>query len=498
MSSFIKRKIKEFKDNQLGNVVIIAATAAPVLIFSAGSAVDFVRFQEAKQIARRALDGATLAAATDLSQKRVTREEAKTRAQSFFTINVSDLGLSADQITLDDEIKSDQPPGPSVESSDGPAGPNLSGFEFIFDEDNATVTATVDIEVPTFFSQIFGIEKLETLLSSTAAYGGAPGARNNIEFSFVLDVTGSMSRNGRIQTLRSSLASTINTLLPEDGRNKDRIRVGLVPYAYSVNLGEEFHQAAVGPNTRSGNGFLNCVTEREGANEDADIAPNIAIPNTLYETDIVLNALSSRLACPSVRIRPLTNDRVALLADAASLQASGFTGGHMGITWGLNLLSEKWQGFWPEGSKPDAYPGRLSDREITSTNPDDLPTRKVLVIMTDGVFNTSFLDRDINPNRSLRSRLNTARRQTTASRREALGFCDLAKRAEAGVEVYTIAFQAPNSAIDLLQACATPDDPNAIDLTARGPHFFNATQSEDLIAAFNNIIARELKVLLIN
>lgn len=491
MLNSFKSYLKTFTANKRGNMAIVAAASAPLFVATIGGAVDYTIFKDARQVSETALDSASLSVASGISRGEINIADAEQRGLEFFTINLNRFGVGSDGS------------GGSIDVSD---------FSLSVNPASSSVTARVDLGVPTIFAGLFGVDEFGVPLSSTAAFSGAPGSTEKIEFSFVLDVTGSMGgtisgeNQTRLEALQQSMRDSLNILLPEglDGRpgiNDERVRVGLVPYATSVNIGATYHTKAVGAGSTSDRLNRNeCVTEREGINAVADIAPTSgnSNQNTLYETDAIIlqETPSDRPGggdiqgfktdpCPLVPLRPLTNSRTDLLADIDSLQSDGATGGHMGINWGFNLLSENYQDFWEEGAKPADY--------------DDENVRKVLVIMTDGEFNAAFHDEDIIRNgRNRTSFITAASQRAPQSRRAAIDFCDLAKDDDRNIEVYTIAFGTGRDANTLLSQCATQVPEGTDYVEGEGPFYFSASSNERLIAAFRTIVARELQVLLIN
>lgn len=513
MYNFLKSSFTRFVKNDRGNFIMVAALAAPAIVFAGGSAVDFARFLEAKEQARTALDGASLAAATGISQNEATEAEARALGEGMFLLNIPDSISPSSSQTASQNVQGGQEiqfgvSAAAISGSDdadnGTYGDKFSDFVLNFDNANNTVTAEVDVTVPTLFAHLFGIDELTTNLSSTSAFRGVPGERENIEVVFVVDVTGSMAGQ-RIVDLRESLEATVNILLPEDGRTIDRVRVGLVPYAASVNLGRDFYSKAVITGGSSFNGRT-CALERDfSVFAFSDVAANTSQSNTLYDNP---RFGRSTISCPSVAMRPLTNDREVLLDDISSLTASGTTAGHIGITWGLNMLSGEWRSFWPEEAKPAEYQPASTDEDDTEAELEEgeAKVRKILVVMTDGAFNRSYFDQTASDqiwqqvgagNIESRSNISTSN-GARSSFRSAEIFCNLAKDDERNVEVYTIAFDAGDNAENLLRDCATSDDPDSDDPIAQGPHFFEADSGEALNAAFRSIAAQQLEVLLTN
>ena len=445
----VKSNIKKFKNDLKGSFAIITAIVGAVMVFAIGAAVDYTNFLTAQNVAVKALDTASLAAAVELDEggSFSGTDGAEEQARDIFALNVQDSRL-IDVAAVTSSLSVAQTPGSNE------------------------VVATADVVVPTFFAGLFGFNEISSTVSSTA------GFEDEItEFVFVLDTTGSMNSSipgssSRIEALRTAMTNTINLVFPDP--TSDTVRVGIVPYAISVNAGS-FYSDAVNQYTDSfiENTTNTCVTEREGEGlgEFRDIAPFTGAANraealmpdnlrTYYETDSALRNGPEAL-CPSVAIRPLTNNRADLMADIRALTAAGSTAGHIGINWGLNLLSENWQSFWPADAQPAPY--RTSN------------VRKVLVVMTDGEFNQHFYD-------------SRSGNRVNISNAAALEFCDVAKETARNIEIYTIAFGeiaeddgTPSTAENLLRQCATDED-----------HFLPAINAGELQSAFASIIEQTI------
>ena len=437
MSTFLKNKWSSFKADTRGNFAMMTAVALPIAAFTIGSAVDLANFRVASHATQTAVDSASLAASRAITVEDATLAEATEIARQQLALNISNVSFVKQQ-EIEDSLRVEQ------------------------DVTTGTVTATADVQTPTLFAAIFGYENISTTVSSTNQV-------QSLEISFVLDNTGSMSRsingnsnnNERINALREAMENAIDLLLPVGRVNDNRVRASIVPYSDGVNLGE-FYQAAVGPDAPDRGS--NCVTEREGVNALSDLEPNIDEDNTLYETDIALT--SDR--CVGATLLPLTGDRDDLLESVDNLETRGFTAGHNGITWGINTLSGNWQSFWPEEAQPAQY--------LTSN------VRKILVVMTDGQFNTSYFDEHVatGDNRNTSDSVDSSNTLT----RE---FCDLAKEASRGVIVYTVTLGSDEAAQSLMAECATSPATALV-----------ATSAEELNEAFERIVIEARTAVLTN
>ena len=180
-----------------------------------------------------------------------------------------------------------------------------------------------------------------------------------------------------------------------------------------------------------------CATERTGTDAYTDVAPSTSPVGANYP--------SSSNPCPSAQITPLTTDRTALKAKIDSFSAAGSTAGQIGTAWGWYMISPEFAYLWPAASQPAAYGA-----------PDLL---KVVVIMTDGNYNTAYCEGVIAKNSGSGSgdaqdKNNCpATNGNATSQAEALCTAMKAK----GVIVYTVGFNvgAGSDAEDVMQACAT-------------------------------------------
>jgi uncharacterized protein YegL len=268
-------------------------------------------------------------------------------------------------------------------------------------------------------------------VNSSTAYD-----RRDIELGMALDVTGSMS-GSKIADLQSAAKDLLDILL-RDGAGANKVRIGLAPYAASVRLGP---YASVASNNTSTD---TCVRERTGWAAYTDVAPGTGTYFTAggAPRDIDPTEGTQGYECPSAQVRPLTSDKAALKTAIDGFRARGATAGHIGTQWAWNLISPEWRTVWPAASTPVPY--------------GEPNTIKAIILMTDGIFNTSYAnDRAGN---------------------QALNLCAEMKRKD--VVVYTVAFKSPVAAANLLRTCATSADT-----------FFNADDGDQLRIAFQSIAA---------
>jgi hypothetical protein len=344
-------------------------------------------------------------------------------------------------------------------------GIELSNFRADPDLANRTVTARIDVRIKSYFGKIAGLadELNFTPVSSTKH------TNRKVEVALVVDITGSMCdtapgladppcTNGvKIDALKAAAKEMVDAFYassPQAGS----VRMSLVPYAASVNVGPYFNEVAV-----TGGAVDTCVLEREGINQYTNAVPS---PGSLFETT-GNTVVPFYYNCPTEEITPLTDltttaARDAFKAKIDALSAKWGTAGHIGLAWGWYTLSPEWSPIWPAESDPKPY------REDVT---------KVIVLMTDGMFNSSYWVNGI----SLTGADTTNPTVADSSPNQALQLCEAIKDTSEqpyGPKIYTVSFMAPPEADALMQSCSGVDNSYAAD------------NSSALVAAFNDIVQR--------
>ena len=204
----------------------------------------------------------------------------------------------------------------------------------------------------------------------------------------------------------------------------------------------------------------NCVSERVSSNQYTD-----ASPGTAY---VGLNYPSSANACPAVGVVPLTTDGDYLNGRIASLQAAGSTAGQIGLAWGWYMISPNWASLFSGSEQGASY-----------SAPETL---KIVVLMTDGAFNTGYCNGVISADSNSGAGAASERINCNATNGQpfdqARALCTAMKNQD--IIIYTVGFGIGSdaSASDFMEDCATSSD-----------HAYSADDGEELIAAFNSIAA---------
>jgi Flp pilus assembly protein TadG len=394
----------KFHSTERGSITIIFAFVLTVLGLSAGLAVDYSRVLHARTVLSNAVDAAGLAVGRAMLDHSLSEADAIAIGTAYFQENSRNL------ITVGTTI-----PAPNI----------------VIDPTTTSVIVTATANVPTTLMAIGGFTTVAVPATATIHYD-----RKDLEIGMALDVTGSMSSipagggMSKIDGLKAAFERFANTLMPPTPTLGRRVRIGVAPYSASVNLGTLASAASQG---RSADG---CVTERLNTTS-TDQRPTIGgyfgvaadgtanMENTTGGGGLGFSVYS----CPSPQVMPLSDQRQALINHVRSFSPNGGTGGHMGIQWGWNLVSENYSTFWPAAGRPDSY------SKTTGSRPTLV---KAVILMTDGNFNVSY--------------------RSSVSRVQAIALCDAMKAK--GVTVFAVGFglgTTPDEIIarDMLRACAT-------------------------------------------
>lgn len=503
--------IKRYIRNQSGAIAIMFALMAPVIIGSAGFALDYAMAYLVQQRLAQAIDASALAGAAESTDA----GEIEARIKEFF-----DQNYPADKVgfTFEPEV------------------------EIVGDEVRVTGNARYD----TSFVKILGIDEINMKVKTIVAR-----KVQGIEVVLVLDNTGSMSSNNNITSLKRASQSFINIMFDNASRD-EFVRIGLVPYSNSVRVGSYGlgknpdgtqynngtvfvnlpHDVSVTNNHNANNGWYGCVIEHNGTNynENAtyvdgsygqlwrsgsnwnghgwdpsrgdndsypyDVFPDLADGDEEYEgpfdiyqygnlsygcrevctlewygycfrTEEVCGYQYSKASrpnesCPYAQIVPINSDRDYLLSqvdpnDYNVMYPHGNTLGNIGMLWGGRLLSP---------AEPFTE-GKPWDSEYW---------KKAIVMMSDG-DNTrngtysSFWDSSNN-----NYGVGTYNRRFEET-------CENLKKM--GVLIYTVTFTSGinNTTKGYYKRCATSED-----------QYYDAPGQQDLEAAFEKI-ARELSTL---
>lgn len=476
---------KKFVSARAGNFGMLAALLSVPLVLSVGVAIDYSRYSASAWHLQELADGTALAMAgskeksegklLDLAQGFIHANADSSRIEN---VNISNLQITKDDIDLE-----------------------LHG------------------DIPATFMAIVGYDRLPSRRAALAERA----VNGNVEVALILDNTWSMSAQdhkgmSRIATLKTAATGLVNELMSGD---TNAVRIGLVPYADYVNVGtqyrnepwldvgadytttpaprtcewktvtstvcdkplpkttctrivdgieesyscsagcqpgysrevEEYKEVCSGGGKGTAYKWFGCVGSRMGSDyrlHDRDAG--ITYPGYL-ET-------SHKCLTPIVALTSQKSTLLQAIDDMIINRGTGYrpnTYIPAGLIWGLNVLS------------PNA--------PLTSADPYDprnQKPRKVAVLMTDGE-NTLRYNSANGRHATLSGGTTNQKKQLAQTNNDTVAICDYMK--SQNIEIFTIAFMVDNpEARSMLQDCATNSE-----------HYFDASESEMLLAAFSSI-----------
>jgi len=396
--SKFKTTLSGFGKDQRGNIAMMFGLLIVPLVIAGGMAIDTLRASVVRTTIQEAADGAILAVANIKSRKpNLTQSEMDALARKYFDHGVENLGPL-----------------------------NIDGFDVTFDPATEAFELQLTGTMDTALMRIAGIDTMALDTLSAVQLGKPP----YIELVLALDNTGSMNDEGKLGDLKDAAEMLVESLFEHPDAE---VKVGLVPFAQYVNVGEEHASASWldGP----GASWKGCVGSR---NYPANVEDSGYLSDPVPALD--------GAPCPE-KILPLSEDKGDILDAIDDMSAKGWTYIPSGLMWAWRALSP--QAPFSEG--------------VTFAELNNINGIKSIVLMTDGA-NTrapSYPEHD-SADKSLANTL-TER------------VCDDVKDEE--IVVYTIAFKVTDPEIrSIMQDCATT-----------AGHYFNADDGEALTAAFDAI-----------
>lgn len=224
-----------------GSAMPMIGLGIMALIGSTGVAVDMGRVQVAQSRMLNALDAAGLAAGSNVNSVNLNTEVTK-----YFNANF--------------------PPNYM--------GTQVNSLTVTANEDLTVITLDSAGNVPTTFMKIFGIDYVPIAAHSIVTRG-----MTGMELVMVIDTTGSMSQSAgggqsKMAAAKTASASLLNILYGAGNDTQDNLWVGMVPFAQSVNVGNNRTTWMVPDTFNWGTTtWAGCVDARETGNRDVTDDP---------------------------------------------------------------------------------------------------------------------------------------------------------------------------------------------------------------------------------
>ncbi|MDW4497021.1 Tad domain-containing protein [Sulfitobacter sp. D35] len=386
-----------------------------------------------------------------------------------------------------------------------------------------SVTATARMDTRTQFMHRLGLDTLPVPAAS-AAVERVP----NVEISLVLDISGSMRYNSRMDNLRPAAKNFVKIVL--EGSAIDHTSINIIPYAGQTNPGpfmfnrlggvryaamaldeddggvdEQFNHTQLPPWKSAGDGKDKDDTRRfVYPNNSSCFELNTSDFNTatlpaagtyaqvpLFMNWTIASAVMDWGWCPQDRssIRYASNKAGNLDDLITTMRMHDGTGTHYAMKWALALLNPASQPHFAAMADAGLIPNEFRNRPAGYRDDE---TVKYIVLMTDGQITEQVRPKDemhiLNPTVELdqKSRKDKGHReQLTSASTNVSSFkkqCDLAKATDRPIVVYTIAFEAPGTPEQQMRDCASTPS-----------HFFTAQGSQ--INEVFSTIARQINQL---
>ncbi len=370
--------------------LIIVFTFLAMIMFG-GIAVDVMRFETRRVTMQQTLDRAALASAS-LDQTRTPEQI----AADWF--NKSGIGEDLAMVDFSE--------------------PNVTSLA---DGGQRRVTMSASVRSYNFF---MGIYSDNDYLQGPTTAAAAQGVEQ-IEVMLVLDITGSMGDpigggKSKIQALREAASEFVDIMEAKDTKNG--VSIGIVPYAAQVNIPASLRNQFTAWNVSTWDGVANAGVPNIDCMElpttsygetglsqtspirmsavadsntgmttsDAFISPSSAValprPDTRACTTVPDNLATPRNEATANQILLPTKDGDVVKQRIAGLVAAGNTNIAIGMRWGTALMDEAARPIYTAIGDPSVL-GRPA-------NNDDIATRKIIILMTDGshVTNTHIKD----------------------------------------------------------------------------------------------------------
>ena len=198
------RRLRSFIKNETGVIAVIFALASIPIILSIGAAIDFARVYVAKAQLGEALDKAALAVA-------VSRNASDTQIEAIFQ-GYFEANFGSNEIATAASLTRNQTDSQITLTATATIQTLFLGISPVGDFDEITITGTSTVIIET----------------------------TGLEVAMVLDNTGSMQFGSpaRIDSLRLAATDLVDILFGNE-TNPDNLKIALVPFVATVNIGQE-------------------------------------------------------------------------------------------------------------------------------------------------------------------------------------------------------------------------------------------------------------------
>ncbi|WP_420326276.1 pilus assembly protein TadG-related protein [Mameliella sp.] len=342
----LRNELRRFAADTSGNMSYLAIVGSLVMMIFGGVGVDMMHAELKRTKVQNTLDRAVLAAA---NLDNVQAPE--TVVRDYLTV----MGL----------------------------GDALTTVQIEQDLSSKRVAARGEASIQSGFMSLIGVDSLDS--SGLAA---AEHYSSNLEISMVLDVSGSMGRNSKIDNLRDAAQEFVNILMPPG--TDTGVSISVIPYNATVNMGatvsqyfaldrQHFHSA--------------CAEFTATSFAATALAPDTPLQQVGHFDPYSRSTAGGHTPYQWCRdgdnaaIVPHSSDATQLKTQIAALEAWGNTAIDVGMKWGTALLDPAArpavQAMADDGLVAVSNAARPVDFDVNNT-------MKYIVVMTDGENTTQF------------------------------------------------------------------------------------------------------------
>ncbi len=353
--AFWRRKALALFRQEDGSATIFALFIILIMLMMGGIALDMMRHETTRAQLQTTLDRAVLAAATARNGT-----EARDIIEDYF-----------DKAGRSEYLHTEQ---------DG---------EISVSVNSARITARAGGTLDTVLMWLNGVEAL-----NVGAVSSAEVSIPKLEVVLVLDVSGSMAANSKIDNLRTAAKEFVTTVLGHSGNGNTVISI--VPFSFSVSPPLSIYNALAVDERHDystclefkDNDYTHATLTSGSSSLSSGIPVNQMIYTSRYGSFDSLN--QSWRTCYNddyMRILPYSSSVDELNAKIDALRPDGNTSGNEGMNWGAALLDPT---FRQVTSAMIAANDLDSSLAAVPADYGDAETLKVIIFMGDGENTTSF------------------------------------------------------------------------------------------------------------
>jgi Flp pilus assembly protein TadG len=288
--------------DERGQIGVLFAMTATVLILLSGMALDYGRSSQARTKMQNAADAVVLGVARDITTDTTDESLKQMVSTRMATMLPGNYDFEVTSATT--------------------AGGILS--------------VSAEGSIAAGLTSVAGYKELKQRITSQATWG-----TGKLEVALVLDSTGSMGQHNRMVELKKAATAMLDELKSSE---EGLVKIAIVPFDVNVRVATSNKTASWFKTDWWVSFFWSgCIADRDQSNDVSDAAVTSSSA-TKYPGAL---CGSNKLAT----IQPLTDDFSLLYAKVNALDPAGNTNITIGMAWGMTLLSS--QAPFTEGVAPD-------------------------------------------------------------------------------------------------------------------------------------------------